>query len=149
MKTAHLTDIEIQQYVLNPTDTHPYLLEHMATCESCKAKAANYRLMFSVIREQKKPAFDFDLSALMIEQISPVMPAASWLDKMTYTLILLGVLPLIVVVYENKDYLLAQVPGVSAMLLCLIGVTALTILIFQVIDLNKNHKQKMNILDAI
>lgn len=149
MKTAHLTDTEIQEYVLNPPGTDPDLLEHLAVCENCKVKAANYQLMFSVIREQEKPAFDFNLSALMIEQISPVMPAASWLDKMIYVLILSGVLPLIVVVYENKDYLLAQVAGVSAMLLCLMGVTALSILIFQVIDLNKNHKQKMNILDAL
>jgi hypothetical protein len=75
MKPTHLTDTEIQQYVLQAADSSPAAIEHVRHCESCQARAREYTLLFNAVAEQTRPAFDFDLPEMVMSQL--VKPKAS------------------------------------------------------------------------
>ena len=57
MNKDHLSEAEIQQYALGKAGLNT--IEHIDSCAFCEAKAANYRLIFSVMDELPQPAFDF------------------------------------------------------------------------------------------
>lgn len=75
MKPNHLTDTEIQQYVLQAADSNPAAIEHARHCESCQARAREYTLLFNAVGQQTRPAFDFDLPEIVMGQL--VQPKAS------------------------------------------------------------------------
>jgi hypothetical protein len=75
MKPTHLTDTEIQQYVLQSGDISPASIEHVLHCESCQATAREYTLLFDAVAQQARPAFDFDLPEMVMGQL--VKPKAS------------------------------------------------------------------------
>ena len=71
MNTKHLTDDELQQYALNSADCDSVITEHVHFCEDCKAAVESYRLLFTGISQQEVPAFDFNLSELVVMQLQP------------------------------------------------------------------------------
>src|SRR5579863_10058685 len=77
MSKGHLSETDIQQYVLDKTGCTQNVIAHMNDCGQCLAKAETYRLLFLQIKEQPKPVFDFDVSALVLPQISPAKEQVS------------------------------------------------------------------------
>jgi hypothetical protein len=69
MKYKHLNDDEIQQYVLEKANCADEVIEHIKSCTNCKERAAQYSLLFEGIKQQEKPAFDFNLSELVVAQL--------------------------------------------------------------------------------
>jgi hypothetical protein len=69
MSNNHLTDTEIQLSILDREACSVEMLEHFSRCEECKAKAAQYLLIFDEIRSQTIPTFDFNLSETVIKEI--------------------------------------------------------------------------------
>ena len=76
MITKHLSDFDIQQWVLDKSNCDANIIEHIQECEHCKMKVETYQLLFSEIKEQPKPAFDFNLSEIILPQISPAQPTS-------------------------------------------------------------------------
>src|SRR3974390_3435548 len=69
MTEKHLTDSEIQQLAFEPDRQAATMLNHLHTCPSCASRLEFYTQHFSSLRQIPKPAFDFDLSALVMGQI--------------------------------------------------------------------------------
>ena len=69
MKPTHLTDTEIQQYVLHMADISTATVEHAQRCESCQARVREYTLLLNAVAQQTKPAFDFDLPEMVMSQL--------------------------------------------------------------------------------
>ena len=69
MKYLHLTDDEIQQYVLEKANGSDTIIEHIQECTHCKERAEEYSLLFRAIQQQEKPVFDFDLADLVLQQL--------------------------------------------------------------------------------
>jgi hypothetical protein len=69
MNTIHPSEKELQLYALDKSDCNPSILTHIESCADCIAEVSIYRLLFSEIKQQRKPEFDFDLSALVLSQL--------------------------------------------------------------------------------
>jgi hypothetical protein len=65
----HFSDDEIQQMAFEPEKLSAAFTGHLNSCKSCSAKLGFYREHFDSLQFMAKPAFDFDLSALVSERI--------------------------------------------------------------------------------
>lgn len=65
MNGMHLTEEAIQQYVLEPWACAKAVQAHMEDCVHCRQVANEYKLLFSGLKEQERPAFDFDLAEMV------------------------------------------------------------------------------------
>ena len=57
MVIIHLTDDEVQQYVVDRQHCEVKIVEHIHFCEVCRAKVEVYQMMIKGIKQQPQPAF--------------------------------------------------------------------------------------------
>jgi hypothetical protein len=143
MITAHLTDAEIQLYADEAEMTSDQLKIHIQDCANCQTGAANYQLLFNGIHDQAKPQFNFDLSNLVLEQLPEPRHAFPW------TGILVSVVSVLLISLSTTFFWSIMDAVIRSAPLLLIA-TALTvaavILIFQALEMFKNHQKQMHIL---
>ena len=147
MIAKHLTDDEIQQYALDKTGCELSIAQHIQHCEACEAKVETYQLLFSGIKQQPKPAFDFDVSELVLAQLAPGKPWFSKERSFVYLLASVTILLTGTLSYIFRGYLASLFSGITTLLMYLISTTVLTVLILLGIDMYKNYQKKMNVLD--
>jgi len=147
MVTKHLTDDEVQQYAVDKTNCEKRIAEHIHLCEKCRTKAEVYQLMFTGIKQQPQPVFDFDLSASVLKQL-PVSQAKAASDKLfTWILIFISVGFLATVAYYFRSYTASMFEGVATILIYLIAISAITVIAALVFDMYKKYQKEMKILD--
>jgi hypothetical protein len=145
MKNKHLSDTDIQEYILRQSDHEMYVIEHLQECRQCKAKTEMYRQLFFALRTQPKPEFNFDLSEAVLSKITPSkFPLTFFL---VYLFAGVGFTCIGFVFYLFKEYVAVLFSGFSTMLLSLMLATTFGILIFQSIDLIRKYDHKMDELD--
>ncbi len=155
MITKHLSDFDIQQWVLDKTNCDENIIEHIHECEHCKTKAEAYQLLFSEIKEQPKPAFDFNLSEIILPQISPAQPAfqRNGLMKLiiaSFAIAAIGIASYLYKIQFNifyKKYILDITSSISKGVMYLLLTSAFTLLIFQSIALYKKYQRKIDDLN--
>lgn len=143
MITAHLTDAEIQLYVAEPQVISQQMANHIQDCAICRSQTANYALLFNNIKTAEKPAFDFDLSALVMEQLPAPKSAFPW-AAIIVSVLSLGIVAVSAIFFLGA--IAALVRAVSGVLLTVVATSALTILIFQVVEIFKEHQKRVDTL---
>ena len=143
MITAHLTDAEIQLYVTEPQVLSHQLADHIQGCTICQSKAKNYVLLFNDIKAAAKPAFDFDLSALVMEQLSAPKPAFPWVP-IVVSVFSIAIVAVSVIFFWSA--MATSIKAVSGVLLTIAVSGALMILIFQVVEMFKEHQKRIAII---
>ena len=68
MTNIHPDENEIQNYILNAS-SNVEIVGHMLHCKSCSLKADQYRQLFEGIHHQESPAFEFNVTALILDQL--------------------------------------------------------------------------------
>lgn len=144
MTTSHLSEQEIQQYVLDRKNTSSDISAHIHDCERCQAEATVYRMLFKELKEIPKPAFDFDLSELVLDQLPVRKPLFPWMATVVACLAIFLV-SFAIICFTN--YLSAAVRGLSVKLLYFIIIPAVFILIIQGLSLLKVHKKQMSTIN--
>jgi hypothetical protein len=148
MKSKHITDNEIQQFVLDETSCPFGTIDHMRVCRNCRAKAETYKLLFSEIKRQPKPAFDFDLTELVLsnivhkEAVDSQTSALIWL----FTIIALG--SVVITIYLFGNYTIRVFAGVSSMAMYLVVTTSVLLLLLQGIQMFRKYRKQMASLDV-
>ena len=69
MVIKHLTDDEVQQYAIDKRGCEKGIAEHIHLCEECRSKVEVYQLLITEIKQQSQPAFDFDLSKIVLQKL--------------------------------------------------------------------------------
>jgi len=147
MTHQHLNDADIQQYVLEKQLCAANITEHIAECEHCATKVANYALLFVAIRQEEVPVFDIDMAGVVMQQIAPLQPTTASGNGLVYfiTLALIGLVG--VTCYLFRNVFSKTFPGLAPMLTYLIVTTVISILIFQCVDMYRKYKQQMKSLN--
>ena len=145
MKNKHLSDTDIQEYILHQSDHEMYVIEHLQECRQCNAKTEMYRQLFFAIKAQPKPEFNFDLSEAILSKITPSKFSLTFF--LVYLLAGVGFTCIGFVFYLFSDYVAVLFFGFPAMLLSLMLAATLAILIFQSIDLIRKYDHKMDELN--
>ena len=147
MITRHLTDHEMQQYALDSSNCEMKIVEHVEHCEECTDNVISYQLLFSGIKHQAIPAFDFNLSEMVLAQL-PSPKSRFSLDRvLVYLLALITILLAAVIFYFFHEYLVSLFTGITQYQIYLILPAIITILLILCIDMHKNYKKKMKALD--
>jgi hypothetical protein len=160
MNTEHASEMELQEYALDKYGCSKQAITHIEVCENCQAGVAAYRLLFDKIKKQPKPAFDLDVSALLLPQISvglppikAVQPAfhaghpASLADRYFKYFMLVILCPIIgIPVYLFRKNIFYIFTGVSSFFLCIIVATALIVVLVRIMDMHRRHQKRMKAL---
>jgi|ERR1022692_53757 hypothetical protein len=147
MTTKHLSEPEIQQYALDKSCCGNDIAEHMQSCALCLANAEAYLQLFSVIHEQPKPVFGFDLSNLVLQQLVKTESKFSLSSFFIYLLVFVSVSATGIAAFLFRKYLINMFTGILPMTTYLILITAIAILIFQSLEMYRKYQKQMNALN--
>jgi len=148
MKTQHLTEEEIQQYVLDNSGGYNNAGDHIRLCEQCSEKAAAYRLLFNGIRQQNQPAFDFDLTELIMAQLPSAAPKAAKENLLIYFFIITAIAVTGLASYFFREYVAMLFKSIAPVLVYLFITGFITLSILLILDMYKNYKKKIHALDV-
>ena len=147
MVTKHLTDDEVQQYAVNKSNSEKRIGEHIHLCEECRSKVEVYQLLITGIKQQPQPAFDFNLSELVVQQLP--LPKEKTSDRLLlWMLLFIGIsfIGAIFYYFEGSfDYLFR---GIAAIFIYLMIITALTVFTGLFLDMYKKYSNEMKLLDS-
>ena len=146
MVTKHLTDDEVQQYAVDKRGCEKRIAEHIHLCGECRSKVQVYQLLITEIKQQSQPAFDFDLSKMVLQQLpSPKTTIAN--DKALILIFgFMGIAFLGGAIYLFQIYF-DLFEGIKTIFIYLIAITAITVLVYSLIDLYKKYQKEMKVLD--
>lgn len=146
MRDQHPTEKEIVQFALDKDNCEPDVAEHINVCEKCRTKAETYRITFEGMKNLPTPAFDFDLSALVMERIEVKKAGYSVTDMLIYSISAIAVISLVFIFLRYVAPIFSQF---TVMGTGLVIVTALMISVFLLLESYKKHRRQMNKLDLL
>jgi len=147
MVTKHLTDDEVQQYAVDKPNCEKRIAEHIHLCEECRSKVEVYQVLITGTKQLPQPAFDFDLSASIL-QLLPAQKTKTANDSLLiWSIIFTGISLTGGGLYFFRNYFKYFFEGIETILGFLIVVTALTVLVGLYIDMHKKYRQEMKVLD--
>ncbi|MGU3377529.1 hypothetical protein [Chryseobacterium sp. M5A1_1a] len=142
MKNMHLSETEIQQYVLNKADCDNAITEHILQCPKCQSEVEFYQLLFTEIKEIPNPVFDFDVADLVIKQL----PQRENLSLDKYFIALLSCISMILLctlAFVINHYFPTVFRGISILYFLLVLMPTILIISFLYMDMKRNFDQQM------
>lgn len=146
MKQEHLTENELQQFVLEPQEAGPEQTAHVAECAKCAAVAANYRVMFSALSNMEKPAFNFDLENQIMAQLSVSPTRKTGFSWFAIWIIAISAGMVAIPLFIMRRYF-TNIFSIPAPVVYMVAATTLTIIIFQCRELLTSYRQKIRLLN--
>jgi len=146
MVIKHLTDDEVQQYVVDKQRCEVEIVEHIHSCAVCSAKVGVYQLMIKGIKQQPQPSFDFDLSKIVLKQLPSSSSKVSNDKLLVWLFIGIGIGFIGGGLYFFQNYF-DPFEGIRTISIYLIAITAITVLAYLFIDMYKKYKHGMKVLD--
>ena len=146
MVIKHLTDDEVQQYVVDKQHCEMKIVEHIHFCEVCRAKVEVYQLMIKEIKQQPQPAFDFDLAKMVMQQLPQAKKKVSNDKLLIWLFVSIGIIFIAGALYFFQSYF-ELFEGLKTIFIYLIGITAVTVLVYLFIDMYKKYRHGMKVLD--
>jgi hypothetical protein len=147
MKVTHLTEEEMQQYVLDKAGCEQPVVEHMEHCAVCQATAAAYHTLFEGIKEEPKAVFDFNVTELVMSQLPQPAPKASTDRLFTWILVIAMTVTFGAAGYWLREDLAFLFNNISNMVTALLVTAIAVIAVCQGIDMYRRYQQKMHALD--
>lgn len=145
MKDIHLSDLNIQEFVLNRSDSQVDTLTHLETCGHCRTKADQYRLLVSSIEGQAKPKFDFNLTELVLASVITTKTYKR-INAIVYSLSALGLLVIVLVLLLFMENATVIFDGFKKITLYLLFVTTLVIAGFLGLEIYTGYTKKIKAL---
>ena len=144
MTSTHLSEEALQACAMQAAGSGEAASAHIAFCEECRAAVAVYRQLFAAVKEQPAAAFDFDLAALVLQQLpepkkiySPIMVLSCFFSAAL----------VIVPAWVFRKYLLAMVSGMIPVTSWLICTAVLAVALFQGIEMYRKYQKLINAIN--
>ena len=147
MKSNHLDEYKIQEFVLLNTNCDVEIIEHILHCDTCKIKVDQYKMLLEGIRQQEKPSFEFDLADLVMKQLPQPKPISSVDNAFIYFTSLLVILLGAAAFYFFRIYLSSSLPNIAPMLNYLIFTTLMSLFVFLCIDMFMKYQKQIKVLN--
>ena len=147
MNTEHILELEIQQYALQKESCSIQIINHINSCEVCRAKSDVYKLLFTEIKEQPRPVFDFNLVDLVMNQLPELKQRSIFEKALIFTAGFVLMLITLFVIYVYRFYLSDSLTGIAPILIYLIITTLASLSIFLGFDMLAKYHRQMKILN--
>lgn len=147
MVTRHLTDDEVQHYVVDRQHCEMKIVEHMHLCGECKLKAEIYQSLVTGIKQQPQPSFEFDLPGLVVLRLpSPKQKTSDRL--LLWVLLFIGIAFIGICIYFFEGAFVYLFEGITAIFIYLIIITAVIVFTGLFFDMYKKYNKEMKLLDS-
>lgn len=100
----HLTVLDFENYVYEGIGQNKLHHEHLQSCHDCQGKLEVIQKLKLQLSLQNKPAFSFDLVALVMPQLDVVSHEKNWLGIIVNALIVLSIISTICLMVYFRDY---------------------------------------------
>ena len=140
MMTSHLSDTEIQEYLIDQSLVNPILQKHINECPICAVKVVNYQAIFKQLNQLDKPSFNFNVSDLVLEKLSSKQVKRSWL---TYNAVGISLILCLVTLLLFGSYIASVFKGVSVLSVCILVIPALCVVLFQCMEMWKAYQKQL------
>jgi len=143
----HLTDLQIQQFVFEPTASDEVCKAHIQQCTVCRSRVEEYRLLFAEVEKLPEDSFDMNLEAIIMKQL-PQPSANKMEDKMLWYGIAAVCFLLVISVFIFYGKELAVLFGGNGWLTtALISTAAFCLLAFLVFDMYRAYQIKLKAIN--
>ena len=122
------------------------LSEHIHLCEECRSKVEVYQLLITGIKQQPQPAFDFDLSKMVLQQLPSTKTTIANDKALVLIFGFMGIAFIGGAIYLFQKYF-DLFEGMKTIFIYLIIITAITVLIYLLIDMYQKYQKEMKVLD--
>ena len=146
MVTKHLTDDELQQYVVDRQHCEIKIAEHIRLCGECKMKAEIYQSLVTGIKQQPQPTFSFDLSKMVLQQLPSSKTSIGNDNALIWIFGFMAIAFLGGAIYFFQSYF-DLFEGIKIIFIYLIAITAITVLVYLIIEMYKKYQKEMKVLD--
>src|SRR5665648_252695 len=130
MTTKHLSEAEIQQFALGKENCNSQTIDHIQSCETCLVKADTYKLIFTEIKVQPKPVFEFNLTDLVMNQLPQPKQNTSFENIVLYITAIVSVMITGFAIFFFRSFLSNAVTGITPIVSYLVITTLASILLF-------------------
>ena len=146
MNQIHPGEERIQQFVLEKLSIDLETVNHILKCKICKERVQAYEKLFSGIKEQTVPVFDFDLEQSVLAQLPK--PAVKYSEDKNLVLAIIGCSLIFIIGagFLMNEYLPGIIEGTNTILVYLILTTIAIVCIFQVTEIVNNYQKKIKTL---
>jgi hypothetical protein len=143
----HPSEKEIQQFAIDKSGCNTTTIAHMESCVECMTEVSNYQLLFTEIRQQNKPAFDFDLSTLVLPQL-PIAKSRLSPDQFISGFLIFFISCFIgVPVCLFNKYILNMFSDISPFFIYAIIGSATIIVIYKTLSMYRKYQKQMQLLN--
>ena len=147
MKSVHLTEEEIQQYALNNSSCDALITAHASSCPECKARIADYEVLFSALKQAPQPSFDFNLAELVVTQLPKVYATPSRENFFVYTFVLAIIGLTGTALYYFWSHIGSLFASIAPLLIYLAVTTLITLAIILGVEMYTSYQKKMRALE--
>ena len=141
MNGAHLSEEELQQYILDRPACTPEDITHLDGCPDCQARVAAYGLLMEGLRQQPAPVFGFDVPAVVMRRLAE-SPGADPFPRLATAALILLVTAVPAWLFRKSAYYVFT--DISAVFLYLILAAAGVFVGLRVLQLMKRYQQIIN-----
>ena len=146
MIANHLTEDQLQQYALDKMALPLAVHIHLDSCGDCREKVTAYQLLFTAIKEEETPVFDFDLQELVLSQLPAPGVKTSKDNRLVYLLVVITIVFSSIAIYLFRYYLGSLFSNLS-FITSLAAVIIIPMLLAQGADMYRIYQKKMKTLD--
>ncbi|MEX6690169.1 hypothetical protein QTN47_21850 [Danxiaibacter flavus] len=141
--------MEIQLFIFEEEKCAIHVVEHIKHCPQCAIKAAEYNVLVEGIEQLEKPAFDFALADLVVEQLPQPQLRARFDSLFLYIIAFVVISFVATALYFFKDTRLNLAWKTSPASTGLIITTVACIGIFLLADLFRKYQRQMHAANFI
>lgn len=146
MSTEHVSEQDIQSWVLKETALPEAAVSHMQTCAACQAKLNVYEELFSSVEEMPKPSFDFDVVDLVMPQLPVKKKKINLVPAiLSGVIVLAGLVGLPFLLFDDKNG--SGLQSVSPWLFGMVGIVAISFIMISVSDIYARYRQQLKELN--
>ena len=138
MNTTHANDESIQLYAAHPESCSVAARNHIAGCQDCLAQAALYTQVFTALQHAQAPAFEFDLSQLVLQQLPKSKP--EWSPAFVITGLLLATI-IAIAGWFFQQQILQLFKGIVPVAIYLMVIITAAIALFQGIEMYRRYEK--------
>lgn len=147
MNNHHLSEEEIQVFVLDPKNCDAGMTAHIGGCPECLELVNIYKLMLADIAKQEAPAFDFDVASIVLANIEPAGTVEDSARLFPHMTLVLAAIFVIVPLYIFRANFLIIANATSVVFLLISSITCTIGFIIKAMQLYARYQSQIKTIN--
>jgi len=146
MKEQHLTAEQLQLYA-SGIEENVAAMAHLSGCEDCRRQLADYLLLFTELKNTPKPAFEFDVAALVMPLLPAAAPPPVTERYNNYLVPAIAVSALLVPAFVFRLYFINLIKVIPAVFTYPLLIIPVLFIILRCVKMYREYQHKINALN--